>query len=487
MISYQAVIRNSSNQLVANTTISMRINILHGTSIGASVYTETQTPITNANGLVTIKIGTGITSDNFSDINWADGPYFIKTETDPTGGTNYTISGTSQLLSVPYALHSKTADAVLGLNDTLANKAVLLTGDQIIAGNKTFTGSVHTNYIEVNSFGSGNRYAFIDFHGDDTYTDYSLRLIRYNTGANANSLLEHRGTGVMSIQASDSGSIRLATKGINRMSIDANGNILVNEQMRNYKTLRVYDPSNKTLFFRQDGTNSYISNKQDFLASGTPKNGWLHINGEGGIVLRVGSEGVAGTTVISIDTLKNINMQNNPVINVKTPVNANDAVNKAYVDSKVGPHYLGEEYLGGIIFYLYTDDTGVQKGLIVSKTQSTGTWSGSTIVNANRTEDGAYNTNLMPAGSTAKTWVTGLGAGWYIPSIDELSLLWHNRFHVNKTARAISSTLLSTTAYYWSSTEYDATIAFSFYFFSGGTAYNTNKTNDYFVRAIRAF
>ncbi len=106
-MSYQAVIRNSSDQLVVNTQIGMQISILQGSSTGTPVYVETQTPTTNANGLVTIEIGGGI---GFDTINWANGPYFIKTETDLTGGTNYTISGTSELLSVPYALNAKKAE-----------------------------------------------------------------------------------------------------------------------------------------------------------------------------------------------------------------------------------------------------------------------------------------------------------------------------------------------------------------------------------------
>ncbi len=106
-MSYQAVIRNSGSVLVTSTTIGMQISILQGSASGAVVYTETQTPTTNANGLVSIEIGTGA---GFATINWANGPYFIKTETDPTGGTNYTITGTSQLLSVPYSLNAKSAE-----------------------------------------------------------------------------------------------------------------------------------------------------------------------------------------------------------------------------------------------------------------------------------------------------------------------------------------------------------------------------------------
>ena len=105
-MSYQAVIRNNDNQLVINQNVGVMIRILKGSTIGAAVYSETQIPMTNANGLVSIEIGGGTSSDNFSTIDWSDGPYYLKTEIDPAGGTNYTITGVSQLLSVPYALYA---------------------------------------------------------------------------------------------------------------------------------------------------------------------------------------------------------------------------------------------------------------------------------------------------------------------------------------------------------------------------------------------
>lgn len=114
-MSYQAVIRNSSGELVTNQTIGMQLSILQGSAGGSAIYVETQTPTTNANGLASIEIGAGtVVSGDFSTIDWANGPYFIKTETDPAGGTSYSITGTSQLLSVPYALHAKTAETVTG-------------------------------------------------------------------------------------------------------------------------------------------------------------------------------------------------------------------------------------------------------------------------------------------------------------------------------------------------------------------------------------
>ena len=108
-MSYQAVIRDASNTLVTNQSIGMQISILQTTITGTTVYAETHTVTTNLNGLVSLEIGTGSTSDTFSTIDWSAGPYFIKTETDPTGGSSYTITGTSQLMSVPFAMYAKSS------------------------------------------------------------------------------------------------------------------------------------------------------------------------------------------------------------------------------------------------------------------------------------------------------------------------------------------------------------------------------------------
>lgn len=270
-MSYQAVVRDGSNTLVMSSAVGMQISILQGSLSGTAVYVETQTPTSNANGLVSIEIGAGtIVSGGFTAIDWANGPYFIKTETDPTGGTNYTITGISQLSSVPYALHAKTAETV--------------------SGGKDF--------------------------------------------------------------------------------------------------------------------------------------------------------------------------------------------------------YLGQDTLGGIVFYIYLDANGVQRGLILNKNESTAQWQGTgTTTNATRSWDSAYNTGLM-ANSPAANYVNSLTDGgftdWYLPSVDELSILWNNRFHANNALNAGGYTLLSSGASYWSSTEGSAAIAFRFAF-NDGYALNTNKINIHSVRAVRAF
>lgn len=114
-MSYQAVVRDQNSNLVTNKGIGIKTSILQGSVSGSEVYVEIYNPnaTTNANGLVTLEIGTGIPlTGSFSAIDWSSGPYFIKIETDPTGGTDYTITGTTQLLSVPYALHAKTVEII---------------------------------------------------------------------------------------------------------------------------------------------------------------------------------------------------------------------------------------------------------------------------------------------------------------------------------------------------------------------------------------
>jgi hypothetical protein len=266
-MSYQAVVRDAGNALVTSQAVGMQISILKGGDEGTPVYVETQTPSTNANGLVSLEIGTGtLVSGDFTTIDWANDTYFIKTETDPTGGTSYTITGTSQLMSVPYALHAKTAESITG----------------------------------------------------------------------------------------------------------------------------------------------------------------------------------------------------------------------------TGNFYLGQDTLGGIVYYIYKDATGTQHGLIVNKTESLEVWQATgTTTGADRTEDGAHNTTLM-TNSDAATYVTDLGAGWYLPSLDELNRLYNNRDHANKALRTGGFTLLSSTAYYWSSTENNAPNAFGFGFGYGHVSIS-NKNNTNSVRAVRAF
>jgi hypothetical protein len=183
-MSYQSVLRNSSNVLLAETLVGIKISVLQGGASDTPVYVETQTATTNANGLLSIQIGAGTaTTGSFATINWAAGSYFIKTETDPAGGTNYSITGTQEILSVPYAMYAaKSGDATTmgaigsssSTNGATINAGVLsLTpadattggivnnGTQTIGGAKTFTQSVTANSF-VKTGGLASEYLMAD-------------------------------------------------------------------------------------------------------------------------------------------------------------------------------------------------------------------------------------------------------------------------------------------------------------------------------------
>ena len=111
---YQAVVRDAGNLILNNQAVGMRMTVIQGKLPGTAVYQETFATTTNAYGLVNLEIGSGtVLSGTFATMDWSVGPYFIETAVDVTGGTSYVVMGTSQLMSVPYALHAKTAENVL--------------------------------------------------------------------------------------------------------------------------------------------------------------------------------------------------------------------------------------------------------------------------------------------------------------------------------------------------------------------------------------
>ena len=107
MMSYQSVIRDGTGKLVVSSTVGIKISILQNSPTGSLKYAEVHSVTTNSHGLATLEIGNGSpVSGSFSGIDWASGTYFLKTETDPNGGSSYAITTTSQLMSVPYALYA---------------------------------------------------------------------------------------------------------------------------------------------------------------------------------------------------------------------------------------------------------------------------------------------------------------------------------------------------------------------------------------------
>ncbi len=107
LFNYQSIVRNQSGALLTNQSIGVQVTLLQGSITGSSVFIERHFPTSNSNGLVTLMIGNGVVlAGDFSNIDWAAGPYFAKIEIDPNGGTSYTLSSTNQFVSVPYALYA---------------------------------------------------------------------------------------------------------------------------------------------------------------------------------------------------------------------------------------------------------------------------------------------------------------------------------------------------------------------------------------------
>lgn len=111
MINYQAVVRNTTGAVVQNQAVGVKISILQGSTSGPAVFSETHVPTTNAYGLINLKIGTGTNfGPQLNTIDWGANSYYMTVQIDPGGGSTYSITSTTQLISVPYALHAKTVE-----------------------------------------------------------------------------------------------------------------------------------------------------------------------------------------------------------------------------------------------------------------------------------------------------------------------------------------------------------------------------------------
>jgi hypothetical protein len=516
-MSYQAVLRSSSSALITSAPVGMKISVLQGSATGTVAYSETQSPTTNANGLISLEIGSGTpVTGTFAGINWANGPYFIKTETDPSGGTTYTITGTSPLMSVPYALFS--ASGTAGSTGPAGNDgvdgadgpqgAIGLTGATGATGLTGATGAAGTNGT----------------NGVDGATGLTGA-----TGTNGADGLTTSVNGVTQI----AGAITLTKSNIGLGSVDNTTDLLKPVSTATQSALDLKAPLASPTF---TGTVSGIDktmvglgsvdNTTDLLKPvSTATQSALDLKAPLASPTFTGTVSGIDKTMVGLgsvdnttDLLKPVSTATQSALDLKAPLasptftgtptlptgtiavtqtagnNTTAIATTAFVlanaDGNVSgfTHYLGEVFNGGIIYYLYKGSDGLEHGLIVALTESTAAWqTRGTLVNADRTEDGAYNTTLM-TGSPAATYIVGLGAGWYLPSIDELGLLYYNRYSAQKGLRTGGNTLLSSTAYYWSSTEFTAFNEYAYYFyFSSGVVYSNFKTNTYSVRGVRAF
>ena len=163
-INYQAVIRDQNNTILSNQSIGYKIVLLQGAPNGNSVYEEAFTLTTSQLGLINFFIGTGnVLSGNFSQIDWGNGPYFVETSLDISGGNNFSVMGTSQLLSVPYSLYSNTsgkADSAVFASTSDSSRYATQAQTAIYADSSKHATHSDTALYALNTTGVSDNYYF---------------------------------------------------------------------------------------------------------------------------------------------------------------------------------------------------------------------------------------------------------------------------------------------------------------------------------------
>ena len=459
-INYQAVIRTTSGSLVANSTVAIRVQIKQTSSTGTVVYAERQSVATNQYGLVNFVIGSGtILSGTFSSINWATGNYWVSLAVDFSNGTNYVDYGSQRLMSTPYALYAKTAGVQLNQwrYGAVAPAAAL--------------GNVGDFYLDT---ATGNVY-----YKSGTTTWTLTGNIKGPTGAaGAQGVAGPTGaTGPAGAQGVAGPAGPTGLTGLTGATGPAGAQ-------------GVAGPTGPTGLTGATGPAG---------ATGlTGPAGPIGLTGPAGPTGATGAQGPAGATGLTGPA--------GPIglTGPAGPTGATGAQGPAGVAGPAGvgsfTHYLGEAFGGGIVYHLWKDNLGQEHGLIVdiNDLSLNETWSnitGNQVGSAQSTWNGLGNSNAIAAqpghvSSAASLCLNSTNGGqtdWYLPSIDELSVLWQNRFIVNKSLSSVGgSTPLPITGTLWSSTEWNYMYAWMFGFTDASTSFAV-KTNAMSVRAVRSF
>ncbi|SDD23691.1 Lcl domain-containing protein [Williamwhitmania taraxaci] len=534
-MSYQAVVRNSSNQLVVSKAVGMRISILQNSDSGTEVYAETQTPTTNTNGLVTIEIGSGtVVSGAFSSINWSVGTYFIKTEIDPAGGNSYSITGVSQLLSVPFALHAKKADSYTETDPFFSSHpANALTSADMQNWNAAYSWGNHTALYKP--------IAYVPAWGDVTNNPFNIaspannQMLKYNSAA---AKWENWTPDFITaeVDGSVTNEIQTLTLNTNQLSISGTGGNSVT--FTNWDTDKTDDvtltspTSGDMLYYTGTNWTSIPKGTEGQVltmgASGNPV--WKNAIQIPPSVTKAATFNTATSPVTAILNAS-VNANNLPTIvtfeygttisygnsitAVQSPVSSGSATNvsinltsltpgtayhfRVKTQNALGVSYgedmtfqllgLGLPWAGGFIFYL--DASGMHGLVAATADQSIGApWgcNATEISGADGTVVGAGNQNTIDiengcttAGTAADICANLVEAtydDWFLPSIDELQLMYTNLRAQNIGGFGLVN--------YWSSTEKDASNGWKILFSTNSKGYST-KSNGYYIRAARAF
>jgi hypothetical protein len=188
---YQATVRNSSGALIVNQNVNFKFNIMLNSQTSLPVYSETHFAPTDELGQVNLIVGTGTaTTGTFSAINWANGTYYLGIELNT--GTSYVAMGTTQLLSVPYALHANTANSTTSNSGGLTHYVGELFGGGIVVSVWKTNGVEHGLIASLNDLSAGIQWTIPAFQ--DIEIGPSAQSTRDGL-ANTNAIVAQAGAG----------------------------------------------------------------------------------------------------------------------------------------------------------------------------------------------------------------------------------------------------------------------------------------------------
>jgi hypothetical protein len=453
-ISYQAVVRDASNQLQKNQPVGIRVTILQGSEQGTSVYSETHATTTNVNGLMTLLVGKGQTeTGSFASIDWSSGVYFVKTEIDPAGGSNFSMVSVTQLLSVPFALYAKTSgSSTPGPQGEKGDTGPAgPQGQQGVAGPQGATGP--TGPIgqqgtqgpqgpkgDTGQQGPAGANGSPGAKGDNGKSAYELWLDAGNTGY-LNDFLALYENVKPDWNASGGDNAEILNKPANLSNFNNDAGFVKNEDIRN-----------------------------QLPPLGINKGDILYWNGlDSWYVLPRGTDG----QILSI--------QNNELVWM-------DGVAKTY---QAGEIYLENDVPVGVVIEIAASG---QYGKIISLEEYDKTWGRNDTLMSCSDPFGRINTakiRLIPGYETsypAAAACVELGEDWYLPSKEEFEAVYDYRNKVNSSLLLLGKSALSSN--YWTSSEADTSKAYQMPFISengvvAGLASSAEKNQPAKVRAMR--